>query len=84
MAIGRPVVAFDSGGLGEQVIDGKTGFLVKRGDLTGFCEKVETLINDFHLAKKMGDEGRRQAEEKYDQKRMIEKYVAMLCNNSLK
>ena len=75
MAIGRPVVAFDSGGLSEQVIDGKTGFLIKRGDFKGLCEKVEILINDFNLAKKMGDEGRKRAEERYDQGGMVEKYI---------
>lgn len=38
---GRPVVAFDVGAVGNQVIDGVTGFLVPAGDIDAFISKVK-------------------------------------------
>src|SRR5574337_2216203 len=38
MSFGRPVVAFDVGGPREWLIDGKTGFLVNRGDIKGLSQ----------------------------------------------
>lgn len=38
---GRPVVAFDVGAIGNQVMDGVTGFLVPAGDIDAFISKVK-------------------------------------------
>lgn len=37
---GKPIIAFDVGAISEQVIDGKTGFLVSPEDVEGFSEKL--------------------------------------------
>lgn len=41
---GRPVVAFNVGAVGDQVIDGETGFLVPAGDVGAFVSKVKNAV----------------------------------------
>ena len=65
MSFGRPVVAFDVGGPREWLVDGKTGFLVKRGDVKGLSLRINQLLEDASLAKKMGIEGQRRVNEHY-------------------
>ncbi len=54
-----PVVAFDVGGVGEAVRNGKTGFLAKLGDIEEFADAIMQLLSDRALRMKMGAEGRR-------------------------
>jgi glycosyltransferase involved in cell wall biosynthesis len=56
-ASGVPVVAFRNGGIPELVLDGETGFLVKRLDRGGFVARLEQLIADPALRGRLGDAG---------------------------
>ena len=58
-ASGKPVVAFDVGGVSEAVRNGETGFLLRRGDTKGFASEVSKLLSDAALRRKMGAEARR-------------------------
>ena len=58
MAWGRPVAAFRSGGVGEMVVDGETGFLVDNGDIAGFSAAIARLANDAGLRETLGAAGR--------------------------
>jgi glycosyltransferase involved in cell wall biosynthesis len=58
MACGKPVVATNVGGTPYEVIDGKTGFLVKPGDARELSEKIKILTSDPELMKFMGKNGR--------------------------
>lgn len=58
MAAGLPVVAGKAGGLPEVVVDGETGFLVTPGDSATLAARIEELIGDPALARRMGDAGR--------------------------
>ncbi|MBF0331934.1 MAG: glycosyltransferase family 4 protein [Candidatus Omnitrophica bacterium] len=49
MASRVPVVATDTGGIRDVVIDGKTGFLVEPGDVTGLRDKALHLVRDADL-----------------------------------
>lgn len=42
----RPVVAYETGAIGEQVDIGKTGYLVKRGDTENFSRAIYKIINN--------------------------------------
>lgn len=55
---GKPVVSFDVGGAREVVIDGETGFLVERDDITGLAAAVGRLAEDPDLRLRLGSEGR--------------------------
>lgn len=45
-ALGLPVVAFDSGGVKYTIVNGKTGYLIKEGDVKAMAEKIQYLF--FH------------------------------------
>ncbi len=58
-AAGKPVVAFDIGGVNEAVVNGETGLLVSRGSSGELAEALLKLLGDAGLRQKMGFAGRR-------------------------
>ena len=64
-ASAKPVVAFDVGGVNETVLNGETGFLVKRGSTDGLADALLKLISDKALREKMGANGRRFVAENF-------------------
>ena len=52
-AFSKPVIASDIGGLSEIVKDGTTGFLFPPGDSKALAYKIEYLINNRDLIKKL-------------------------------
>jgi len=69
MTLSKPVIASRVGGSDEIVIDGKTGFTVEPGDVEQLAEKIIILLNNKKLARKMGYNGRKSSEKKYDAKK---------------
>lgn len=63
MAFGKPVVAFDAGGVREWLRDGRTGYLVEQGNCRGLAERIRALIENPSRAKMMGEEGKQVVEE---------------------
>ena len=61
-ACGTPVVASDSPGLRESVLDGRTGFLVKHGDVSELAAAYDRIIADPALVTRLGTAGRAFAE----------------------
>ena len=57
-AAGKPVVAYDDGGIPEIVVDGQTGFLVETGDRSALAAALLRLLEDGALARRMGEAGR--------------------------
>ena len=58
MAYGRPVVATAVGGVPSLVEDGRTGFLVEPGDVTTLRARIELLLGDAALRRRMGEAAR--------------------------
>ena len=54
----KPVVATNVGGIPELMKNNETGFLIKKGDHNELFEKLEILINNKKMAKKIGSAGR--------------------------
>ncbi|RLE40251.1 hypothetical protein DRJ16_07335 [Candidatus Woesearchaeota archaeon] len=73
MASGRPVVCTDAPH-NSMVINKKTGFLIPYGDVNELAEKIIELFSDREMAEKMGLEGRKEAEEKYNWSEIGRKY----------
>ena len=71
MACGRAVVATDVGDVRSLVDDGKTGFIVRSGDDTGFIEKLAIMITDQALCRRMGESGRARAERQFGLDRLV-------------
>ncbi|WP_141577158.1 glycosyltransferase family 4 protein [Actinomadura sp. WMMA1423] len=57
-ATGLPVVAGDSGGAPDAVLDGETGLVVPGRSVPGVAEAVTGLLRDPRRARAMGDKGR--------------------------
>lgn len=68
---GVPTVTFDYGeAVNEQIIDGKTGFVVKQDDLTDYTNKLKLLMDDKKLLTKMSKECK-----KYNQKFYVDNII---------
>ena len=57
-ACATPVIASDSPGLRESVIDGQTGLLVQHGDVAAFAAAMERIAGSPELVRTMGERGR--------------------------
>ncbi|MFD5723015.1 glycosyltransferase family 4 protein [Streptomyces sp. NPDC127036] len=64
-ATGLPVVAGDSGGAPDAVLDGETGWVVHGGSAEETADRVTTLLADPELRRRMGERGRAWVEEKW-------------------
>jgi glycosyltransferase involved in cell wall biosynthesis len=77
MAAGKPVVATDGGATREIVIDGKTGFLTTCGDYDTMAEKIEILLDNKVLSKKMGDLGKERLKKEFSLDNLINNTLAL-------
>jgi glycosyltransferase involved in cell wall biosynthesis len=75
MTSGKPMVATRVGGIPELVEDGKTGFVVERGDVQSIADRILKLVADPEMRDGMGRAGRDVAEAKFDLKRNVERVV---------
>ncbi|WP_037863420.1 glycosyltransferase family 4 protein [Streptomyces sp. NRRL S-340] len=64
-ATGLPVVAGDSGGAPDAVLDGETGWVVRGGSPEETADRVTALLADEELRRRMGERGRQWVEEKW-------------------
>ncbi|WP_411111296.1 glycosyltransferase family 4 protein [Streptomyces sp. c-19] len=64
-ATGLPVVAGDSGGAPDAVLDGETGWVVRGESSEDTADRVTTLLLDPELRARMGERGRAWVEEKW-------------------
>lgn len=76
MAMGRSIITSDAPGCRETVIDGLNGYLVNVKDIKGLTSKMEYLISNQELCKRMGEESKKIAYEKYDVK-IINRFIMM-------
>lgn len=64
-ATGLPVVAGDSGGAPDAVLDGETGWVVRGGSPEAAADRIVTLLGDAELRARMGERGREWVEERW-------------------
>jgi glycosyltransferase involved in cell wall biosynthesis len=77
MAAGVPVVATGVGGVAELVSDGRDGLVVDPGSPEALAAGLVTILGDPHGARRMGDQARRTARERFSRARMAEKVRAL-------
>ncbi|GAA5337063.1 glycosyltransferase family 4 protein [Thermus thalpophilus] len=78
MAMARPVITTDVPGCRETVVPGVNGFLVPPRDIQALVEAMERLILEPSLVEKMGKESRRLAEERFDSRKVNERFLREL------
>lgn len=72
-AIGRPCLAYDSGGCESIVKDGSTGYLVDKNNVEELTNKLELLLLNSELRAKFGINGRKRVVENFSSKSVIER-----------
>ena len=77
MAMGKPVVATDAGGLPEAVVDGETGLIVPPGDAGALTEAILSLLQNPDKARHMGAAGRERALRQFDRSVIVERMLAL-------
>ncbi|MEM2793671.1 MAG: glycosyltransferase, partial [Candidatus Methanomethylicia archaeon] len=86
LACGRPVIGTSVGGILDQVIDGFNGFLVPSRDFLSLADRIQTLIQDDDVRKRMSCNARVFAESHLDLRkrilRVIDLYRSMIENDA--
>jgi glycosyltransferase involved in cell wall biosynthesis len=85
MANGVAVVASSSGGLGEIVRDGQTGFLVPPGDEDALGDALLRILSDRDLAERLGRTGHEVAMTEFSRTKMIDRFLQLyrsLCSGN--
>ncbi|HET9648803.1 MAG TPA: glycosyltransferase family 4 protein [Microlunatus sp.] len=65
----RPVVATAALGHTESIADGRTGLLVPAEDVPAMAQAIARLVDDPELARRLADDGRRSALERFSTER---------------
>lgn len=83
--VGLPVIATDVIGTNEIVLNGKTGFLVKVGDIETFADKIESLYENKELWKSMSNNAKENAKQNFDEDVVVERlknlYFSLINDN---
>jgi len=82
MTAARPIVATAVGGNPQALIDGESGLLVPPEDPPALAEAIARLLRDPELARTLGENAHRRAEEQFTVTRMIEQYRALYAQRA--
>ena len=74
----KPVVATNVGGNPEMMVDGKTGFLVEKGNHEQLIAKIRLLLEDKTLAKDMGENGHKFIDETFNLNVVAKNFIKII------
>ena len=75
-----PPVAYIIGGTPEALQDGKTGFLVRKGDIKTFTRRLRELLTNDEKRRKMGEEGREFVKKQFSLDALAERHEKFYLN----
>jgi len=78
MAVGVPVVTTRLEGIEELIEDGVSGLLVEPGDRKDLAAKLDLLLTDCELRRRLASNGRRVIEERFDRRSNFARLRAFL------
>ncbi|PIS09360.1 hypothetical protein COT75_01640 [Candidatus Beckwithbacteria bacterium CG10_big_fil_rev_8_21_14_0_10_34_10] len=73
----KAVIITRSGGLKEQIIAGKTGFIVSRKNPSQLAEVILKLLRDKSLSLKIGENHYQFVKQKFNQKKITERIISI-------
>jgi glycosyltransferase involved in cell wall biosynthesis len=83
MARALPVVSTTCRGVAEAVADGWSGLLAEQGDEVGFADRLERLLRDGELRRRLGANARDRVRAEFDRTRNLPVVVEALCGAGL-
>jgi glycosyltransferase involved in cell wall biosynthesis len=75
MACGTPVVATSVGGIPEQIVNGKTGFLTPACDAISMGHYVNLILDDPELQSRLSCEAAAYAQQHFDLNRQADEFI---------
>ena len=75
LVVGKPVIGSKIAGIPELVKDNKTGLLNDLGNIEQLTEKMKILYKDADIARKMGEQARKDAIIEFDKKQYYNKII---------
>ncbi len=75
LACGTPVVATHVGGIPEQIKEGETGFLTPPGDPQAMALRIEQLLTDLELRRRVGRSAAQDASNRFDLNHQVDQYL---------
>lgn len=79
---GKPVIAGNSGGVSDAVIDNVTGLMVDPDNNEEIKNAIIKLAKDKSLREKLGEQGRKRASEEFNWEKQIQKIYLSITNKS--
>ena len=83
MMMELPVVATNIRGSREEVVEGETGFLVPVKNVNRLHEKLEYLVNNPEIRKRIGRSGRSRAMRLYDEHVVINRQLELISKYTI-
>jgi len=80
MATGLPVISTPIGGIPEMVVQNETGMLVPAGDSSALASAIERVIADLSLARRLGENGYKRANELFSIEKNVRELLATIIN----
>lgn len=77
-AMGKPVVAGNSGGVPDTVIHEKTGLLVDPMNVEAVSQAIIRILQDLGLASRLGEYGRQRVSREFSSQTAADKVLAGL------
>ncbi|MFD9129564.1 glycosyltransferase family 4 protein [Kitasatospora sp. NPDC059571] len=78
-ATGLPVVAGDSGGAPDAVLEGESGYVVPGRSAAAAAERIVRLLHDEDLRRRMGEAGRRWVERSWRWDMLAQRLTSLLA-----
>ncbi len=76
MAYGVPSIVTKAGGIQENIVHGKTGFVVKTDDAVAIAKKIRLLYQDRALRRTMGLAGLKRLKTDFSMEKSVENHIA--------
>ncbi len=78
MALGKPVIGSNVGGIPDLIKDNQNGFLFEPKNLENLVNKLEILLKDKKLAIRMGKNGREFIENNFSNERYLQNFINII------
>lgn len=75
MACGKPVVAFDAGGIGDAVRHDHTGLLTANGDAAALAAALAALLDDAERRRRLGQAALEHIRDQFDSRRQAQSFA---------